>query len=209
MELGNIDEVITSTEDSEGFGQPGPPYFSQDEFIRLEEALRGYDQIDGMVPHMAETVPAFSQTTSLSEGRMRVTALDPSRMDGFVPLATLDGEIVSVEGLPDGSLYLNERAAEELSAEAGPPHHTAHRRGRGRIRCGRSCPAGRHGGREHLIHRPPFPGTGPAPLRPPGADSTSSPTPTRGGSRDGADLSPRRYKSTCGDCSQTRKWRPS
>ena len=119
VELGNIDEVITSTEDPQGFGQPGPPYFSQDEFLRLEEALRGYEQVDGMVPHMAEIVPAFSQTTSLSEGRMRVTALDPSRMDGFVPLTTLEGEVVSVEGLPDGSLYLNEKAAEELSAQAG------------------------------------------------------------------------------------------
>ena len=119
VELGNIDEVITSSEDPQGFGQPGPPYFSQDEFLRLEEALRGYDQIDGMIPHMAETVPAFSKTTSLSEGRMRVTALDPSRMNGFAPLTTLDGDVVSVEGLPDGGLYLNESAAEELSAQAG------------------------------------------------------------------------------------------
>ena len=119
VELANIDEVITSSEDSEGFGQPGPPYFSLEEFLRLEEALRGFDQIDGMVPHMAETVPALSQTTSLSEGRMRVAAFDPSRMDGFVPLTTLAGDVVSVEELPDDSLYLNQKAAEELSAQAG------------------------------------------------------------------------------------------
>ena len=119
VELANIDEVVTSSEDSEGFGQPGPPYFPEEEFLRLEEGLRGFDQIDGMVPHMAETVPAFSQTTSLSEGRMRVTALDQSRMDGFVPLTTLAGDVVSVEGLPVDSLYLNEKAAEELSAQPG------------------------------------------------------------------------------------------
>ncbi len=119
VELGNIDEVITSSEDPQGFGQPGPPYFSQDEFLGLEQALQSYDQIDGLIPHMAQTVPAFSQTTSLSEGRMRVTALDPSRMEGFAPLTTLDGDVVSVEGLPDHSIYLNEKAAEELSAQAG------------------------------------------------------------------------------------------
>ena len=119
VELGNIDEVLTSSEDPEGFGQPGPPYFSEDEFRRLEEALQGFNQIDGIIPHMAETVPAFSDTTSLSEGRMRVTAFDPAHLDGFRPLTTLSGEVVSVQQLPGGSLYLNDAAAEELEAQAG------------------------------------------------------------------------------------------
>ena len=118
-ELGNIDEILTSTRDTSNFGQLSPPYFPEARFDQLEQDLATFDLVDGAVPHIAEAVPAFSVTTSLSEGQMLVTAFDPDHLAGFTPLTLVSGEEVSVRSLPQDRIYLNEEAAKQLETQTG------------------------------------------------------------------------------------------
>ena len=119
VELGNIDEVLTSARGVGEFGQVNSPYFPEARFQELKQQLTGFDQVDGMVPHIAEVVPALSQDTSLSEGRMLITAFDPAHAAGFAPLALISGGVASVRDLPQDGVYLSQEAAKQMDAEVG------------------------------------------------------------------------------------------
>ena len=64
-DLGTIDEVLRSTSDPENFGQRSAPYFPKDRFDELTREFSGFDAIDGMVPYIAETVPALDLDTEV------------------------------------------------------------------------------------------------------------------------------------------------
>ena len=114
--LGPIDEVIVrarvTVDDS--FGSQS--YFPMDRFLDLREELAGLETIDGLTAGIGEEVPAINSGTLLSEGRMRVTGIDPASLGGFGGLTSTSGKDVRVEDLGDGEAYINVKAAEELEA---------------------------------------------------------------------------------------------
>ena len=117
--LGHIDEVLVyaraGSEDSLG----SRSYIPSERFERIESDLGDLDTIDGLTAQLAETAPTVDLRTSLSEGQMRVTGVDPTRMEGFGAFTLTSGGEVRLDGLAQGEAYLNKPGAKELDAEAG------------------------------------------------------------------------------------------
>ena len=68
---------------------------------------------------VAETAPTVNIRTSLSEGDMNVTGIDPAFLQGFTTLTLTSGEEARLEDLAEDEVYINDKAAEELDAEVG------------------------------------------------------------------------------------------
>ena len=122
-DLGTIDEVLRSTSDPENFGQRSAPYFPKDRFDELTREFSGFDAIDGMVPYIAETVPALDLDTSLTEPRVRVAAPDPEHLQGFDAFTLISGGEVLLQDLDEEGVYINDKAAVELDAGIGHVLH--------------------------------------------------------------------------------------
>ena len=117
--LGPIDEIIVSDRASadDSFGTSF--YFPTQRFRQLQVELAGLDNIDGLTPQLAESAPALNLRTFLSEGRMRVTGVDPERLQGFGAFTLTSGQEARLEELAEGEAYINDEAAEEMEAVAG------------------------------------------------------------------------------------------
>ncbi len=117
--LENIDEVIISTradsEDNFGTGS----YIPYERFEQIQRDLAGLDTIDGLTPGIAEIVPVVNSRTSLSEGRARVTGIDPHTLEGFGAISLVVGGEAGLEDLAEDEVYINNEAARELEAVAG------------------------------------------------------------------------------------------
>ncbi len=117
--LGAIDEVLTSTGDSDSFGVGTPAYIPRQRFDQLKLDLEGFDAIDGLVPYVGETVASFNPRTSLTEGNTRITGIDADLLQGFHDFVSVDGATVTIGQLDDGAVFINDEAADELDARAG------------------------------------------------------------------------------------------
>ena len=117
--LGTIDEVIVSNRASseDTFGTDS--YVPYKRFEELQRELGGLDTIDGLTPLVGETAPALNTRTSLSEGNMRVTGIDPALLQGFTTLTLTSGREARLEELAEDEVYINDKAAKELGAEVG------------------------------------------------------------------------------------------
>ena len=117
--LGTIDEVIiparAGSEDSFGSN----PYITAQRFQKLQADVADLDAIDGMVPTVSETLPAFNPRTSLSEGRLNVVGPDPGLLEGFGSFTLTTGGEARLEDLADDEVYVNRAAANELDARDG------------------------------------------------------------------------------------------
>ena len=117
--LATIDEIVISARAGEDDSFGSNPYIPYERFEEIHRALAGDENIDGLAPQLAETASAVNTRTSLSEGRMRVVGVDPKLLDGFGSFKLISGGVVRLEDLAAGQAYINDRAAEELEAEAG------------------------------------------------------------------------------------------
>lgn len=117
--LGNIDEVLTSTDESDSFGVGTPAYMSSSRFEELKHSLSNFRDIDGLVPYIGEVVAVFNPTTLLSDGNTRLTAIDEKSVDGFGDFISMNGNKLSISELPDDSVFINSVTAEELDASPG------------------------------------------------------------------------------------------
>ena len=118
-ELKTIDEVIiparAQTDDSFG----SAPYVPYRRFEELRAELADFEEIDGLVPQIGQSVPAVNLRTSQSEGSMRVAGVAPGLLEGFGTFKLTSGEDVRLDDLRDGEAYINDKAADELEAVAG------------------------------------------------------------------------------------------
>ena len=117
--LATIDEVIVSARAGADDGFGSNPYIPYDRFSEIQRELAGDENIDGLAPQLAETASAVNTRTSLSEGRMRVVGVEPTLLAGFGGFKLTTGGEARLEDLATGQAYINDRAAEELEAEAG------------------------------------------------------------------------------------------
>ena len=117
--LKTIDEVIipARAEADDSFGSA--PYVPYERFEELQAELADFEEIDGLLPAISESVPAVNLRTSQSEGFMRVSGVDPGHLDGFDVFTLTSGEAFDLADLADDEAYINDKAAEELDAVAG------------------------------------------------------------------------------------------
>jgi putative ABC transport system permease protein len=116
--LKHIDELVLSAgaRQSGGFGEL---YFPYERYEDLRSHTAGNQDIDGLAPQIAESVPVQNRRTKLSEGQMRVVGLDPDLLDGFGDLELADGGVARLKDLVDDEVFISEEAAKELDARAG------------------------------------------------------------------------------------------
>lgn len=116
--LQDIDEVISSSAESEVFATNSPAYMPMTEFLELKDSLVGYEEIDGLVPYIGETVAVRNLRNSLGKGKTRITAIDSGELGGFQGFTFSSGMQYITELSPDGVL-INAIAADDLEARVG------------------------------------------------------------------------------------------
>ena len=117
--LGTIDQIIVSARADESDTIGSFNYFPLQRYEQLKVELAGFDNIDGLAPGIGEFAPTVNTRTSLSEGRMRITGVDPDSLDGFGRFYLTDGREVRLETLGPNDALINEDAADELDAVTG------------------------------------------------------------------------------------------
>jgi putative ABC transport system permease protein len=120
--LGNIDEVISSTEESdiEITGESvALEYFDESAFEEIRAAAMEQPQVDGVMPAILEEVGAQNLTTRQTEPRLAVIGVDARYMDGFGTVRNLQAEEIDLATLQPGEVLLNQDAADELQASPG------------------------------------------------------------------------------------------
>ena len=120
--LGNIDEVVSSTEESdiEITGESVTlAYFDQSAFEEIRVAAASLPQVDGVMPAVLEEVGAQNLTTRQTEPRLAVIGVDARYMEGFGTVRNLQGEAIDLATLQPGEVLLNREAAGELQASPG------------------------------------------------------------------------------------------
>jgi len=119
--LGHVDETILIGEDlDEGIEvvvrrEPVP----QSLVAELEERLEADEEIDGLMPVIAEPVAVINPRSQLSEPLVVLVGVDASRLDAFPDIVDSEGRPVDVATLADDEVLVNESLADELSAEPG------------------------------------------------------------------------------------------
>ena len=121
--LGTIDEIIVSARASESDTIGSFNYFPIQRYEQLKTELAGpgsgLKSIDGLAPGIGEFAPTVNTRTSLSEGQMQITGVDPDSLGGFGRFHLQDGQEVRLETLGPNDALINEEAAEELDAVIG------------------------------------------------------------------------------------------
>ena len=114
--LGTIDEILSPARGGDDFG---PVYIDASRFLRLQQDLADFDEVDGITAYISESAPALNLRASLSEGRTNIVAPDPATLDGFGQFTLLSGQAYPIQNLPSGSALVNEEANEDLDAQIG------------------------------------------------------------------------------------------
>ena len=117
--LKTIDEVIIPARAKAGDSFRSAPYVPYQRFNDLQAELADFEEIDGLMPQIGESVPAVNLRTSQSEGSMRVAGVAPGLLEGFGTFTLTSSEVVRLDDLRDGEAYINDEAADELEAVAG------------------------------------------------------------------------------------------
>ena len=117
--VGQQDErVVLRTGTSDTSAQTGariPQSFVGD----LEAKLKGNPTIEGLLPVVAEAVPAINTRTNLSEPALMLTGVDPTRLAPFGDLKSVDGQTIDLAALPANGVVMSKTAADKLDAQIG------------------------------------------------------------------------------------------
>ena len=114
-----IDEILTANQ-GRSLGLTGSsPYFPMERMDSLNAELAGFDEIDGMMPMIAERAPVANPGKGKSIGLMNIAAFDTGNLGVFGPLNAVDGSIANPLALVGNDVFLNKTAAKKLNAEVG------------------------------------------------------------------------------------------
>jgi putative ABC transport system permease protein len=120
--LGNTDEVVSSTEESdvEITGEAVTlQYFDEAYFGEIRQAALQLPQVDGVAPAILEQVGAQNLTRRQTEPRLSVIGVDARYMEGFGTIRNLQGDAIDLASLAPGDVLLNKEASDELEAQPG------------------------------------------------------------------------------------------
>ncbi|CAA9555688.1 MAG: hypothetical protein AVDCRST_MAG70-1266 [uncultured Thermomicrobiales bacterium] len=118
--FGHVDELVVYGRD--GAGEPGDALSTtiDDEILTIiDAAVAGGTDVDGVLPALDVVVPVVNVTRNLSEPRVVLSGVDPTRLAPLGGLRGPDGSPIDLITLPAGQVVVNERAAEALGAVAG------------------------------------------------------------------------------------------
>ncbi len=118
--FGHLDELVVASQDVEASAAASAttPLDAAD-LARLEDAVRGNPDIDGLLPFLETRVPIVNEAASLAEPDVLLIGLDPARLAAFGGLRATDGEAIDLAALSPGGVVLSERLADLLGAKAG------------------------------------------------------------------------------------------
>ena len=118
---GNTDESIelksAKTTDVQ-IAQAAKEYFPEARLESVAAAVAGSSLVDGVAPAIVEPVAVQDATSQQTEPRVTLFASDPDRLAGFGAITGSRG-VVSLGDLGVDEMFLNDRAADELSASIG------------------------------------------------------------------------------------------
>jgi ABC-type lipoprotein release transport system permease subunit len=120
--FGHADVILERQSGKSGDAAPGEDEISAaeyEEFLAAADAA-GLEFVDGYMGLLWEPVPVVNAESGLSEPDVLFTGLDAERADAFPDVIDVEtGDVLSVTDLGPGEIYLNESAADELSASPG------------------------------------------------------------------------------------------
>jgi putative ABC transport system permease protein len=123
--LGQTDEVVAAkgleaalAAPANAGGATGARYFPQAYADRIARVVAGSGLVDGVAPVIVESIAVQDVSSRQNEPRVTLFASDPARLRGFGDI-TENGRTVSLADLRSGQVYLNRKAADELSARPG------------------------------------------------------------------------------------------
>ena len=121
-EVGGRNNVGDGTDGDDSTDGDDGTNIAGDEYRRfLSEAdASGLEDVDGYMGVLIEPAPVINTNTNLSEPNVSFAGVDTERMDAFPDVKDLSsGEVLSMDDLGEGEVYLNESAADELDASEG------------------------------------------------------------------------------------------
>jgi putative ABC transport system permease protein len=123
--LGQTDEVVAAkgvgaalAVQGNAGGATDARYFPTAYTDRIAHAVAGSNLVDGIEPVIFEQVALQDLSSRQTEPQATLFATDPTRTQGFGQISS-NGETLSLATLRPGEVYLNTKAADELSAHAG------------------------------------------------------------------------------------------
>jgi putative ABC transport system permease protein len=122
--LGATDEIVSVKGAKVNVAVPlgeatGVEYFSEDVVPRITHQLLRTSHFDGVAPAIVEPVAVQDVTTRQNEPRVTLFASDGPSLRAFSEIRNVSGHVVWLDDLRPGEVYLNEDAADDLSAGAG------------------------------------------------------------------------------------------
>jgi putative ABC transport system permease protein len=122
--LGSTDEVVSSKGAEVNMDVPlgeatGVDYFSEDVVPQITRELLRSEHFDGVAPAIVEPVAVRSFNSRQNEPRVTLFASSGPHLAAFGAIRTAQGQVVSLDDLRPGEIFLNEDAADDLAASAG------------------------------------------------------------------------------------------
>jgi putative ABC transport system permease protein len=119
--IGHTDERVmpSAGEADTDTGPPTGALLPESVMADLDARVAGNPAIEGLMPYLAERVPAINERTGLSEPVLTLTGLDAVRVAMFGGVRATDGSLIDLGGLPDNGIVLSAKAADKLDAVTG------------------------------------------------------------------------------------------
>ena len=122
--LGQTDELVSARGATpnlavESGSATGVRYFPYADYARIRSAVSASPLVDGVAPAIIEPIAAQDVTSRQTEPQVTLFASNSADLRGFGAITTADGRPVSLAALAPGWVYLNQDAADKLSASAG------------------------------------------------------------------------------------------
>ena len=117
-QIGQTDVIVQSDAPEAGSDGSQPAYFDQKVTGEVRDRLSGDEDVAGVAPLVAETVPVLSSETDLSEPAVDTLGMS-GNMQGFDSLTRDSGDTLSVNNLGKNEVYVSNETAEKLDVWSG------------------------------------------------------------------------------------------
>src|SRR3954454_23903069 len=117
-QLGQIDQIIVTSDRGKADTQTGN-YFPESKENDVESRLASITAIDGLLPGIQSNVAAINNTTKLANSQVLVSGLDPSRLEPFGGIHSIDGGQIDLASYPAGTVVISKDLAKDLKLKVG------------------------------------------------------------------------------------------
>jgi len=114
QEIGQVDVVIEA-ETTEASGRLA--YFNAEYFDTVRERLKDDSEIEGVAPLIKEVAPVVALDTRQSEAQVDILGYDDDWMAGFDKLVDGQGNILTLQNLAPGQVYISSELADKVDVQ--------------------------------------------------------------------------------------------